>query len=190
MRLKRSNRRTRAALSFAVGAIALSALSACVPATTGGMEGIDFRQARFLEISAMRDYRGCIDDALKVAEQAKASGQTGGYRTSAKIFERCEAELGSEAAQLAREERMRNYALGIVNYIKAGDIRHAQTNLEKFKKAFDGHDLYLPNGASVIDSVSLLTTKRDDASAQEMAMMNVSSTLRAEIQRVRFWKNN
>ena len=40
MRLKRSNRRTRAALSFAVGAIALSALSACVPATTGGMEGI------------------------------------------------------------------------------------------------------------------------------------------------------
>jgi hypothetical protein len=154
------------------------------------MEGIDFRQARFLEISAMRDYRGCIDDALKVAEQAKASGQTGGYRTSAKIFERCEAELGPEAAQLAREERMRNYALGIVNYIKAGDIRHAQTNLEKFKKAFDGHDLYLPNGASFIDSVALLTTKRDDASVQEMAMMNISSTLRAEIQRVRFWKNN
>ena len=61
---------------------------------------------------------------------------------------------------------------------------------EKFKKAFDGHDLYLPNGASFIDSVALLTTKRDDASAQEMAMMNVSSTLRAEIQRVRFWKNN
>ena len=190
MKRKRSNKHQRAVLSFAAGAIALSTLGACVPATTGGMEGIDFREARFQEISTMRDYRGCVDDALKVAEQSKASGQTGGYRTSAKIFERCEAELGPEATQLAREERMRNYALGIVNYIKAGDIRQAQTNLEKFQKAFSGNDLYLPNGASFIDSITLLTTKRDDASAPEMAMMNVSSALRAEIQRMRFWKNN
>ena len=63
-------------------------------------------------------------------------------------------------------------------------------NLEKFQKAFSGNDLYLPNGASFIDSITLLTTKRDDASAPEMAMMNVSSALRAEIQRMRFWKNN
>ena len=165
------------------------AQAACVPATTS-IEGIGFRQARFQEISTMRDYRGCIDDALKISDQAKGSGQSSGYRTSAKIFERCEADLGPEATQLAREERMRNYALGIINYIKAGEIRRAQTNMKKFQKAFNGNDLYLPNGASFIDSVTLLTTKHDDASAPEMAMMNVSSALRAEFNRMHFWKNN
>jgi len=181
---------SRTALAAMAGVIALGALGGCVPATTGGMEGIGFRQARFQEISAMREYRSCVDDALKVSEQAKASGQAGGYRASAKLLERCEANLGPEASTLAQEERMRNYGIGIINYIKAGDVREAQANLEKFKQAFAGHDLYLPNGASFIDTVTLLTVKRDDASPQEMAMMNVSSTLRAEIQRVRFWKHN
>lgn len=181
---------SRTALGAMSGVLGLSVLGGCVPATTGGMEGIGFRQARFQEISAMREYRSCVDDALKVAEQAKTSGQAGGYRASAKLLERCESSLGPEAETLAREERMRNYGLSIVNYVKAGDIQNAQANLETFKKSFDGHDLYLPNGASFVDTMTLLTVKRDDASPQEMAMMNVSSTLRAEIQRVRFWKHN
>ncbi len=181
---------SRTAPVLLAGVVVLGALGGCVPATTGGMEGIGFRQARFQEISAMREYRACVDDALKVAEQARTSGQAGGYQASAKLLERCESNLGPEASTLATEERMRNYGLGIINYIKAGDIQKAQINLETFKRSFDGHDLYLPNGASFIDSVTLLTSKRDDASPQEMAMMNVSSTLRAEIQRVRFWKHN
>ena len=190
MRLKPRKRITRTALAALAGVIGISALTGCVPATTGGAEGIGFRQARFQEISAMRTYRGCVDDALKVADQAKASGQAGGYRTSAKILEKCESDLGPEVNTLAQEERMRNYALGIVNYIKAGDIQQASVNLDKFKAAFDGHDLYMPNGASFIDSVTLLTAKRAEATPQEMVMMNVSSDLRAEIQRVRFWKHN
>ena len=188
MRLKtKSNRAAMAALCAVVG---VTALAGCVPATTGGMEGIGFRQARFQEIAAMRDYRGCVDDAVKVADQARETGQAGGYRRSAQILERCESDLGPEGANLAREERMRNYALGIVNYIKAGDIQKAQANLETFKQTFDGHDLYLPNGASFVDSVTLLTVNGDDASPQRMAMMNVPSDLRAEMQRLRFWKHN
>jgi hypothetical protein len=190
MRRKQTNSTSRAPLAAIAGIIGITTLAGCVPATTGGMEGIGFRQARFQEISAMRNYRGCVDDALKVSDQAKASGQPGGYRTSAKILEKCESDLGPEANTLAQEERMRNYAVGIINYIKAGDIQDAQVNLETFKKSFDGHDLYMPNGASFIDTVTLLTAKRDDATPQQMAMMNVSSDLRAEIQRVRFWKHN
>ncbi|MEK9752896.1 MAG: hypothetical protein VW338_06755 [Rhodospirillaceae bacterium] len=181
---------SRTALAVVAAVIAIGSLGGCVPATTGGMEGIGFRQARFEEISAIREYRSCVDDAIKLSERARTSGQAGGYLASAKLLERCESNLGPEANSLAREERMRNYGLGIVSYIKAGDIQKAQVNLETFKKSFDGHDLYLPNGASFIDTVTLLTVKRDAASPQEMAMMNVSSTLRAEIQRARFWKNN
>ncbi len=181
---------SRTVLATLAGLVAIGTLSGCVPATTGGMEGIGFRQARFQEISAMREYRACVDDALKLSQRARTSGQAGGYLASAKLLDRCESDLGPEAKTLAGEERMRNYGLGILNYIKAGDIQKAQANLETFKKAFDGHDLYLPNGASFIDTVTLLTVKRGEASPQEMAMMNVSSTLRAEIQRARFWKNN
>ena len=138
----------------------------------------------------MRDYRSCVEDALKIAEQVITSGQAGGYRTSAQILESCESNLGSGGAQLAQEERMRNYALAITNYVKAGEVRKAQEKLEIYKKTFDGYDLYLPNGSSFIDSLTLLTAKYEDSSPEGMALMNVSSTLRAEIQRVRFWKHN
>ena len=183
-------RTIRTIFALLVGALGLNSLTACMPATIGTAEGIGFRQARFQEIQTMRDYRGCVDDALRVADQAKTSGQVGGYRTSAKILERCEADLGSGGIQLAREERMRNYALGILNYLKAGDVQKAQANLEIFKKVFTGYDLYLPNGASFQDSLTFLTAKQDDASSmQGMALLNITPELRAEIQRVRYWKH-
>ena len=192
MRSRKSiGRHVRTIVALLAGGLGLSSLTACMPVTTGTMEGIGFRQARFQEIQTMRDYRACVDDALRVAEQAKTSGQVGGYRASAKIFERCEADLSSGGALLAREERMRNYALSILNYLKAGDVKKVQANLEIFKKVFDGYDLYLPNGASFIDSLTFLTTKNDDPSSpQGMALMNVSPKLRAEIQRVQYWKHN
>ena len=192
MRSRKSiGRHVRTIVALLAGGLGLSSLTACMPVTTGTMEGIGFRQARFQEIQTMSDYRACVDDALRAAEQAKTSGQVGGHRASAKIFERCEADLGSGGIQLAREERMRNYALGILNYLKAGDVKKVQANVEIFKKVFDGYDLYLPNGASFIDTLTFLTAKHDDApSPQVMALMNVSPKLRAEIQRVQYWKHN
>ena len=177
----------------AAGAAAffLISLAGCVPATTGGTaEGIGFRQARFEEISAMRQYRDCVDDAFKVAEDANRNQQAAGYRASAKIIEKCEADLGPEAQNLAQEERMQAYAVGILNYIKAGDIQKAQANLETFKSAYAGYDLYLPSGASFIDTVTVLTGKSTATPRRRLAMMNLSPDMRAEMQRARFWKHN
>ena len=171
-------------------AFTLIALAGCVPATTGGAEGIGFRQARFEEISAMRQYRDCVDDAYQVAEDASRNRQAAGYRTSARIIEKCEADLGPEAQNLAKEERMQAYAVGILNYVKAGDIQKAQANLEIFKTSYAGHDLYLPSGASFIDTMTVLTGKSTAVPRSKMAMMNLSQDLRAEMQRARFWKHN
>lgn len=172
-------------------AFILISLSGCIPATTGGSsEGIGFRQARFEEISSMRQYRDCVDDAYKVAEDANKNRQPAGYRTSANIIEKCEADLGPEANNLAQEERMQAYAIGILNYIKAGDIQKAQANLATFKSAYAGYDLYLPSGASFVDTATVLTGKSTALPRRKMAMMNLSQDLRAEMQRARFWKHN
>ena len=183
-------KRNRNVFAMLMSVLVLNALGGCVPVATGTFEGIGFREARFREISEMQNYRACVTDALKLSDRARLSGQIGSYRGSARLLSRCEADLGPAANSLAREERMRNYGLSVVNFLKAGDIDKARNNLEAFKTSFDGHDLYLPGGASFIDTMTLLTKESNEASMAEMAMMNVPATLRSEIQRIRFWKNN
>lgn len=184
-----NSRRARRA-SLLGGLLGAALLAGCVPATTGGGEGIGFRQARFEEISAMRAYRSCVDDAMKVAEDARRQGHAAGYGRSARILEKCEADLGPESRTLAQEERMRAYALSVLNHVKAGDLASARTNLQSFRAAFDGHDLYLPDGSSFVDTMTLITAARENAAPHRMAVMNVSQDLRTEIQRVAFWKRN
>ncbi len=173
-----------------LAALVLISLSGCLPATTGGAEGIGFRQARFEEISAMRQYRDCVEDGYRVAEDASRNQQSAGYRTSARIIENCEAELAPDVQGLAQEERMQAYAVSILNYIKAGDIEKAQANLNTFKDAYAGFDLYLPSGASFIDTIGVLTGKSSALPGAKMAMLNLSQDVRAEIQRARFWMHN
>jgi len=186
----RTTRRSATHASILAGLLGIGLLAGCVPATTGSGEGIGFRQARFQEISAMRSYRGCVDDAMKVAADARRQGHAAGYERSAKILEKCEADLGPEARSLAQEERMRAYAVSVLNYVKAGNLASARVNLDTFKKSFVGNDLYLENGASFIDTMTVLTSAKDNASPHKMAMMNVSQGLRTEMQRVAFWKRN
>ena len=180
----------RAATTGAV--LALTAfLGACQTLTTGSaMEGIGFRQERFQEISAMQTYRACVDDAVKLDAEARAQGNPGGYIASARLIEKCEAELGPEAATVAQEERMRAYALSVLNYLKAGDVQSSRANLETFKRTFAGYDLYLANGASFTDTMELLTGGKSVPSPYEVSLLNVNRDVKAELQRVRFWKHN
>ena len=68
------NFKKRATLIAVVAGVAL-VLSACNTQTTAMQnEGIGFRQARFAEISAMRDYRQCHEAALTLDRQARAQG--------------------------------------------------------------------------------------------------------------------
>ena len=174
-----------------LSAAALAALSACVTNTASGpREGIGFREARFAEITAMREYRSCRDEALALDAQARKAGSAARYLASARLLEKCEAEVGPEAANLAAEERMRAYGLGVQNYIRGGDIAAARTNIEAFKAAFPGHDLYYADGSSFLDTMEILVGLREKSAIGQFSTANVNETLKSELRRARYWKNN
>ena len=60
-------------------------------------EGIGFR-TRFAQISAMRSYRQCRDDVVKLdTRKLGEDGSNSRYLASAKLFEKCEQQVGPDA---------------------------------------------------------------------------------------------
>jgi len=173
-----------------LGGVALLA-AGCNTQTTGAFgEGIGFRQARYEEISAMRNWRQCRDDALALDRQARQENAPARYLASARMIEKCEADLGPEATGLAAEERMRAYALSIQNRLKGGDVAQARANLESFRSSFVDGDLYYPDGASFIETMEILLGMRDRTSIGEFSVANVSGELKSELRRTRYWLRN
>ena len=64
-----------ALVTMTVSAAAALLLSACAMGAPDLSEVIDFREARFDAISAMREYRNCRDDAMDLAHQPLARHQ-------------------------------------------------------------------------------------------------------------------
>lgn len=178
---------------FAVKGAALllvgTTLSACQTTATLPTEGIGFRQARFTEGEVARGYQACRDDALALDTQARISSNPGQYLASARLLESCEAELGPEIAGVAQEDRMRAYALSVQNHLKGGDVAAARANLDRFKQAFPGQDLYLTGGASFVETYEVLVDFAR-ATPYTLSTANVGEALRGEIRRARHWKAN
>jgi len=173
-----------------LGAAALT-LSACVTQGGSGLdEGIGFREARFEKISAMRDYRSCRDNALDLDRKARSSGEAARYLASARLLEKCEADLGPDTAGAAKAERLRGYALSIQNYFKGGDVATARGNLKKLKSAHPGADLYFADGSSFVETMEVLLGMKDKGAIASYSIANVSGELKAELRRVEHWKRN
>ena len=178
-------------LRCAIPAVAGLILSACnMQANQAFNDGIGYREARFAEISAMREYRQCRDDALNLDTQARKEGSSARYLSSARLIEKCEAEVAASAAKAGENERMRAYALSIQNYFKGGDIAKAQQNLENLKTAFPGKDLYFPDGSSFVETMEVLLGMKDRSSIGQFSAVNVIQGLKAELRRVDYWKKN
>jgi hypothetical protein len=152
--------------------------------------GIEFREDRHAEISALREYRDCRDEALALDNKARQAGSPARYLASARMLEGCEAALGPEVTRIAVEERMRAYALSIQNHFRGGDVAAARNNLGKFKTAFAGKDLYYADGSSFTDTMTLVLGDADDSALGEFSIVNVSPELKAELRRVRYWQTN
>jgi hypothetical protein len=184
--IRKSNRLVRltAYVVAAAGALAVAACSYGSP-----REGIGFRESRFTEMSAMRDWHTCRDEALDLDRQAHDEGSSARYLASAKLLEKCEADVGPDA-KVNPDERMRAYALGAQNYFKGGDVSKARENLEHLKSAFPGADLYYPNGASFIDTMEFLTGVRDRSTVGVLGIANVDEGFKSEVRRAQYWKRN
>jgi hypothetical protein len=190
MQLNMHKKRKAASLpALAIGMALLA--TACNPMTTTQQhEGIGFRQARYAEITAMRSYRQCRDDALALDSQARTEGSSARYLAAARLLDKCEAEVGPEAASVAVDERMRAYAVSVQDYLKGGDVAQARANLKTFKDTFKGADLYFADGASFVESMEILLGLRDRAAVGQFSIANVPSKMKSELRRVRYWTNN
>lgn len=162
-------------------------VSACVQTAPPASEGIGFRQARFEEISAMRAFRACRDEAVQLDAQARASGVAGTYLASARLLENCESELGPNAAGLAVDERVRAFALAVQNHLKGGDVAASRAGLDTFRQAFPDQDLYYPDGTSFVESMEMVLGLTEPNAAGMFSTSNTSPALKKEIRRVQYW---
>lgn len=176
-----------------VGAVGfLLALGACQTESGSGFakEGIGYREARFTEITALRGYRSCTEEAQALDVKARETRSPARYLASARLIERCETELGMGAAGLATEERMRNYALAVHNYVRGGDLKKARETFERFHTAFPNQDLYYADGSSFVDATRALLGQASDQEMGRFSMLNINRTLKAEMSRMSHWTNN
>ena len=168
------------------------ALAGCQ--TNGGSgfakEGIGYREARFAEITALRGYRSCAEEAQALGVKSRETRSPSRYLASAKLIERCETELGSDGAGLAPEERMRKYALAIHNYVRGGDLKRAHETFERFQTAFPNQDLYYADGSSFVDTTRALLGQASDQEIARFSMLNINRALKAELRRISYWTKN
>jgi len=142
------------------------------------------------EVMAVRQWRECRDEAVTLDEHARQSGSPSRYLASANLLEKCESDLGPNAAKGVKEERMRAYALSVQNHLRGGDVSRAGTNLVKLKNAFPGKDLRYPDGSSFIATMELLLGQRDREEIGELALINTNDAVKSELRRIRYWKHN
>ncbi len=170
---------------------AATALSACSALGDGSpSEGIGFREARFFKVEAAKEYRACNDDALELDRQAREQGSPARYLASARLLEKCEANLDSETANLPKEARMRAYGLAVQNYLRGGDLAKAREALEKLRDAFPASDLYYADGSSFTETMALLLSPKERGAVGEFSVVNVDKKLKSELRRIRYWKHN
>ena len=166
-------------------------LSACFLGTDNdAAEGIGFRQARFEEVTMIREYRTCRVEGMELDKKALASGSQGTYLASAQVLEKCEANLGPGAnASISKGERMHAYALSVQNYLKGGDVARARDNFDKFQTAFPNRDLYYADGSSFISTMEALLGRSEPWTFGEFANLNVNTQLKGEMRRMNYWKD-
>lgn len=168
--------------------LAAGSLAGCL-APPPDVEGIGFRQARFQEVQAMRDWRACRDEGVELDRQAGQVASPARHLAAARVLEGCESGLGPEASTLAPEERMRAYGLAIWARLAGGDPAGAQTGVERFRAAFPDRDLYFDDGTSFLDSVAAILAVGAGASSPGGGA-NVAGSVDGELRRLARWRRD
>ena len=176
--------------ALALVGLSLSACNVTMGTQQNAAEGIGFRQARFAEMSAMKTWRDCRDEAFALDKSARVKGLASQYLASAKAIEACEANTGSEISGLNQEERMRTVAIASLNYLKGGDMDRARSSFQNFKQHFGSVDLRFSDGTSYTETMSMLLTMSEPTSIGAFSMANVNPALKSELRRTRYWKRN
>ena len=144
--------------------------------------------------TAMEQFLGCKQDGLLLDQSAREKKSSAQYAASAKTLDQCLTDIDEYrdvvpvASIESIEQRMQVHALTVLNYFKAGDIKHAKLQLRAFELSYPGRDLYFSDYTSFIDSLSLLLGI--DTVEGRRKVFNVNPTLASEVSRYRYWQRH
>ena len=141
--------------------------------------------------SSLRSYGKCIEDGKSFDSLAstKNEGADSLYNKSAKILNDCDFLIQDNPYMVNETERMKNAALSIQNYIKAGNLIQASLNFQDFQDTFD-KDLVYKDGSSFIENVKTILSHNSNNSLNKFALTNNSRIVRSELKRLNYWSKN
>ena len=179
---------------FFTTAIVLLILSSCNMASTVNFSkqqsnaAIENKIATMRQAKLSRDYKNCINDGRNLDNLAAKdmNNSLSLYHKSAQILVKCSNYLKKQIHFISKDVEMKNFALGIQNFVKSGDLVNARINFEIFKKEFD-KDLMFLDGSSFISNMELLLNYKNPKDELNLAMINANNRLKTELKRAWHW---
>ena len=138
--------------------------------------------------STLRSYNQCIDDGKSFDSLAATKNEEAAslYNKSAKILHDCDFIIRNNLYMVEENERMKNSALSIQNYIKAGNLIQASLNFKDFQNNFD-KDLTYRDGSSFVENIQTILTHNSPNKSVTFALVNNSRSIRKELKRINYW---
>lgn len=185
-----STRTTRTGRRLAVLAGAALLLGACsMMDNSDSLNDLSFRESRFEQMQAIKDFESCRDEGLTLDTQARSRASAGAFLNAARVLDGCGANLGSAASTVPQAERMRVHALASLDYFKGGDVEQARRVFEDFKATYPDSDLYFADGSSFTETTEVLLGRTDPISFGQFAALNVNKRVKSEMRRLNHWKD-
>ena len=138
--------------------------------------------------NTLRSYNECIDDGKSFDSLATTKNEEAPslYNKSAKILHDCDVIIRNNLYMVEENERMKNSALSIQNYIKAGNLIQASLNFKDFQNNFD-KDLTYRDGSSFVENIQTILTHNSPNKPVTFALINNSRSIRKELKRINYW---
>jgi hypothetical protein len=128
----------------------------------------------------------CEQQAMEMDSFAQQSGQPAQYLASANAMLRCVNGIQFPKGHPDEDKALRLMALSVLNLVKGGDINAAHIALRKTQSKFPNKDLFFADYSSFFDTATALL-EQQKLSRHQLAALNISADLRAEIERQQHW---
>ena len=141
--------------------------------------------------ASLRSYDECIIegkkfDSLAAINKDKALSL---YDKSAKILTDCDYLIQNHTFLINENDRMKNIALSIQNFLKAGNLNNALKNLKEFDNIFD-KDLIYADGSSFVENIKSLLNHNNNKKSFDLELINNSKIIKTELKRIKHWSKN
>ena len=154
----------------------------------GNSKVISSVQSHQKYLNSTREYERCVDEGHFFDKKASDSKDISIslYSKSAEILSKCDQIVGNYNTIITQDQRMKNYALSIQNYLKSGRLKVASLKLEDFKNKFD-RDLIYSDGSSFIKNTEAILDIANEKKGLDLEMTNSNRKIKSELKRIWYW---